>query len=467
MVDLRRRLRSLSFFLYLSFLIVYAAGSADRLLEPPFYNHYSYLADSLLHGSAELVRAPPHQNDWAVYEGRWYVSFPPVPAILMMPGVAIWGWDPNARSPVPASWRSPGTDRGRFRFNEALFNLLFAPFPPLLLFLVLERLRRSERSTRTQSENVLLTCLFGLGTVYFPAAVQADTWHIAHVVGCTFLGLYVLASLEGRHPVLAGAALGLAFGCRTPMIFAFPFFIYEAARAQGATRQMDLPAKLRAFVRPAVLSKLIIFGVIAGAFVLAWLLFNDLRFGDPFDFGHRHLFVRWTPRIERWGLFDIHYLSRNLAAMLVLTPWIVDEPPYLQLGYHGLAIWVTTPALLYLLWPGKRTIDVMDTPPRARRLWPEWRSELLAPLWICVAAVALPSLLYHNTGWMQFGYRFSNDYMIFLVMLLAVRDRPITRSFRALVVVSVVVCTFGALTFNRVSELYHQDLSQDVFFQPD
>lgn len=463
----RRRLVSLYASVYLGFLAVYAGATAERLIEPSFYNHYTYLAESLLHGRLDLMRPPPHQNDWAHYQGRWFVSFPPVPALLMTPGVALWGWDADAASSTPTLWQRPGSEEGRFHFNEPLFILLFTPIPPLLLLIILERLRRSGRSRRTTSENLLLVILFGLGTVYCPAAVQADTWHIAHVIGCTFLGFYILAALDGRHPVLAGLSLGLAFGSRTPLVFAFPFFVYEVARAQGVVRLEGVPAKLSAMMRRPVLLRLLVFALVAAALVGLWLAMNDLRFGNPFDFGHRHLMVRWSPRIQQWGLFDLHYLPRNLSAALVLMPWVSDEPPYFQLGHHGMAIWLTTPVLFYLLWPKRRSIEEMKSPPLRLRWWPTWFGDLHLPLWICVAAVALPSLLYQNTGWVQYGYRYSNDYILFLMMLLAVGDRPVTRAFRVLVVMSIVICLFGAVTFNRVEPLYNQDLSQDVFFQPD
>lgn len=421
----------------------------DRLVRPAIYNHYSYLADSFLNGQLEMVREPPHQNDWAYYDGHWYVSFPPVPALLMAPGVALFGWDADAPSPVPASWQRRGTSQGRYRFNEAIFNLAFAPVPPLLLFLILESLRRRGRSKRSTKENIILTVLFGVGTMYFVAAVQADTWHIAHVVGCTFLGLYLLAALDGRHPLLAALTLGLAFGSRTPMIFAFPFFFYELFRHHGVLEKEGVGAKVRSLFTREILLRSLVFVVILSCLVALWLLMNEVRFGDPFDFGHRHLQVRWLPRIQRWGLFDFHYLSRNLAAALVLTPWVTETPPYFQIGHHGIALWLTTPVYFYLLWPR------------------DSGRPLLKALTICVLAVALPSLLYQNTGWVQFGYRFSNDYAMLLIMLLAVGGRQMTRTFRTFVVLSIVVCAFGAITFNRIPLFYNQDLSQRVFFQPD
>ena len=60
------------------------------------------------------------------------------------------------------------------------------------------------------------------------------------------------------------------------------------------------------------------------------------------------------------------------------------------MSWHGLAMWVTTPVLFYLPWP-------------------RMRGRLHRALWITVACVAIPDLLYQNSGWVQFGYRFSLD----------------------------------------------------------
>ena len=49
----------------------------------------------------------------------------------------------------------------------------------------------------------------------------------------------------------------------------------------------------------------------------------------------------------------------------------------------------------------------------------------------------MPSLLYHNSGYVQFGYRYSLDYMIFFMVLLAIGSRPMTELFRGLVVVLI------------------------------
>jgi hypothetical protein len=68
-------------------------------------------------------------------------------------------------------------------------------------------------------------------------------------------------------------------------------------------------------------------------------------------------------------------------------------------------------------------------------------------LWLTVAVTALPGLLYQNTGYVQFGYRFSLDYTPYLFLLLAVGARPLDRLFWALGLFGVAVNTWGAVVF--------------------
>ena len=96
---------------------------------------------------------------------------------------------------------------------------------------------------------------------------------------------------------------------------------------------------------------------------------------------------------------------------------------------------VTTPLLVFLLWPREKPV-------------------LHRPLWITIACVAVPSLLYQNSGWVQFGYRFSLDYMAFLFMLLAIGGRPLGRVGKSLIIAGVVINLFGALTFDREWKYY-------------
>jgi hypothetical protein len=170
---------------------------------------------------------------------------------------------------------------------------------------------------------------------------------------------------------------------------------------------------------------------------LAW--HNHVRFGELAEFGHSYLAVRQQAQIEQYGLFDLHYLVRNLAIAFTLLPGFISEAPFISISGHGLAIWVTTPALLLLV------------------VWARDRHPLRLALWLSVLVVAAWSLAYQNSGWLQFGYRFALDYMVFLVLLLALARRRLGWLARSLIIAGVVVNLFGAVTFDRVHRAYRSD----------
>lgn len=433
--------------LYVAFTGAYLGASGGRLRGHSMYNHYVYLADGWLHGRLALEGQPPNENDWAkvdvfkLKDGRElrgtygsrtggpvdrfyplrgpsvtvpesdivsrssirYVSFPPFPAVLMAPLVAIWG----------------------LRFNDVLFTALWAGLNPALLFFLLRELGRRGLSRRSLGDDLWLTALLGVGSVYYFSAVIGQVWFTALIVAVTLSISYVWASLDAARPALAGLCVGLGFATRGPVWFVVPLFLCEAVRVSGGwpalrTREgwRALTPRLVRFASPAA-----VIGV-----VLAW--HNYARFGSPFEFGHRFLNVQWQERISRFGLFNYHFLSRNLAAALVLLPRVMAHAPFVKISQHGMSLLVTSPNLAYTVMPQER-------------------NHLTRPLWLTIAAAAIPSLLYQNSGYIQFGYRFSLDYMVYFVVLLAIGNRRFTRLFKGLIVVAFGINLFLAITFDR------------------
>jgi hypothetical protein len=399
------------------------------------------LAQAWLQGRLDIGGSPPGTNDWACFdtvdEGpcppgrysfsgpeaeryRWYVSFPPLPAVLLLPVVAIFGL---------------GT-------LDALFWALFAGLAPMLLFVVLRFLRESGQSGRTERDDLLVTALFAIGSVYYFAAVQGTVWFAAHVVAAAFVCLYLLYAFGARRPLAAGLALGLAFLCRPATLLLAGFF---ALQAISAAKDEDRPWSASA---PRLFRALAMFALPLGLIVSAAMWHNAARFGDPFEFGHSFLQIRWRSRIETWGLFSTHYLPRNLTVFLLSLPWLIESSPFIRITRHGLALWFTTPNLLWSVWPRKLDATVVA-------------------LWAGVVPTALCTLLYQNTGWIQFGYRFSLDYLPLLFVLVALSRRRFGAAFLACAVFAIVLNTFGAVTFDRYHQFYDTDPTQQVIFQPD
>ena len=75
-----------------------------------------------------------------------------------------------------------------------------------------------------------------------------------------------------------------------------------------------------------------------------------------------------------------------------------------------------------------------------------WRSRLVAGAGLAVVVIATADLMHFSQGWVQFGYRFSNDFIPFLLLLVALgmeRIGGVRRSVVVLVAVSVAVNLWG------------------------
>jgi hypothetical protein len=458
--------------IYLITLTAYLAASGNRLKKPSDDNHYVYLANDLLHGRLSMSSAPPHQNDWSLVteltlkNGRkvrgtflhtggngwfkttrgkrllitddqivsrhyvYYVSFPWFPAVLMMPFVALWG----------------------MKLNDVLFTIIFAAFNPVLVYWVLRRLSALKLSARSVAEDLWLVALFAFGTVHFFSSVLGQVWYTAHVIGVGLTALYFWAALEGRHPAWAGLFLGLGYVTRPSIFFTFPLIVGEILRRNLRPLQdSDPQIPYDTCHRPPLLDwikslwpriqwlptfkQFILVGLPGLGILLIAFLFNYLRFDNPFEFGHYYLNVVWAERIQRWGLFNYHFLARNLAVMFTLLPKIMTRPPYVQISWHGLSLFFTTPLFIYLIWPRKR-------------------SPIQPWLYLSVLFPMISHLLYQNSGWVQFAYRFSLDYTVFLIALWAIGGYRLDKFAKGLILFSIVVNTFGAVTFNRYWQFY-------------
>jgi hypothetical protein len=240
--------------------------------------HFVYQADAFLHGRLALVDRPPNLNDWVFQDGRWYVSFPPFPAVLMAPFVAVFG----------------------LGFNDVAFTILFGALNVALFY----RAARQLAPGRGEWDCALYALLFGFGTLAWSCAIRGEVWFTAETIGVTLTLLYLLAAHEAKHPVLAGLAVACAAITRTPLAFSALFFVLEALDRKE-------PRKLIPFTLAGL----------AVAVPMAWM--NYARFGNPAEFGHSHLYAnRVNEQIQRFGLFHYAFLERNLHSAFTRLPEI-------------------------------------------------------------------------------------------------------------------------------------------------
>lgn len=322
------------------------------------------------------------RRDILARSSTWYVTFPPTPAAVMLPGVALLG----------------------LAFPDVLLTVLAGALIPVLLLRLLDRVRPGH-----PREHLWAALAWTLASPACFVAAHGSVWFTAQILGALFLILHIDAAWDARQPARAGLWLALAVGCRVSLAFAIPFFLLEW------WRHGHRPATLLRFLAPLA------------TLGLAMAALNFLRFDDPLEFGHRYLDIRWQTRIQSIGMFSPHYLRRNLECMLWLLPQFT---PRLRWSIHGMGLIFATPWLLLLA--------------RARQRFPQRPGLALAAL-----AVAVPVLLYQNSGQVQFSYRFALDFLPLLLVLLVLGGGARGRWFPALVLLAAVIQIYGAWLYGR------------------
>ncbi|HAN30471.1 MAG TPA: hypothetical protein DCQ06_02635, partial [Myxococcales bacterium] len=249
---------------------------------------------------------------------EYKISFPPFPAVVMMPFVAVWG----------------------YHTNDVWITLVFGALSAMLLLFWLNRLYAQGLIRHKVADRIWIVALFAFGTVAYYCAIRGAVWFTALTMGVTVHLLYLLVAQGARRPVAAGVLLGLGVATRTPLLFASSFFVLEALFEDGRWLGGD---GWRGFQRTMV--RLLQFAAPAATIGLALAWYNWIRWHNPFEFGHFYLLEGTRTPTRDHGLFNFFFLNHNLGAALTNLPRLSFNSPYIQISRHGLGLLACTPAL--------------------------------------------------------------------------------------------------------------------------
>ncbi|MEQ9618255.1 MAG: hypothetical protein RIG61_03665 [Deltaproteobacteria bacterium] len=380
----------------LIFSVTFVVYFLTRVELPTPYNNFVRLADAFLNGRLHL-----NENlNWlelAPYEGRYYIIPPPLPAILILPVVALFG----------------------LSTDQTLISIFFGSINVALAFLAARAL------TKQTSVQIWSTAMFGFGTLHWWVATAGGVWTFSQTVSTTFLLIAILCALKNRHPILAGAALGASYWSRLPTILSFPFFL---AMYSGEWLHSE---RTKSIIGRINLRPLVWFGVGAGIFVMFNFAYNYMRFDTPLDISYYLIpGVLEEPWYQK-GIFDVTYIPRHLKVIFLGFPRIIDEFPYIVPGWHGMAIWITTPAFIYAFFAGIR-------------------NKIAAGCWLSIILIAFVDFCHGTWGFAQFGYRFALDFYPFL-FLLTVKGmgNDVKWHHKVLIIIGVLVNLWGVLWINK------------------
>lgn len=357
---------------------------------PSAYNTYTHQALAWRAGHAYLSQDIPHL-ELAIYQGRYYVSFPPVPSLPIYLLTFVFGAN------VP----------------DGLLVMAYALLATLVLFRYLAR----RGFAPFAAAGWAFLSLFASSLL--PLVLQGAVWYQAQVLGLLLI-ILALERLDAGQPLMGLICYALSVGCRPFNALYGPLLLYLYARPRlaGGTRPYDLFRQLL----PGLTAGLLIAGL------YAW--YNILRFGNPLEFGHNHL-----PEFSFQGgqQFALAHLGKNAQQYLLGLPF-ARSGAGLALKPFGFSLFLANPLLLLLvIWGTALALKGGLNMERG--------------LILLFFALHLLLLLLHRTfGGYQFGARYAVDLLPHALLFLARRARPsCTKVEAAVMLAGLAFSIYGSL----------------------
>jgi hypothetical protein len=361
------------------YLGVFTVNHYSPNLDPQL-NYFRYLADAFNHGRLNLENTPS-KEDLVEFNHQFYAYWPPVPALVYMPLVALFG----------------------MQLPDALINTLFAVFNILLVMKITVVVNKRFNCLLKIHHIALLGLFWGLGTVQFYMARSGAVWQVSQIMAQTFLllAIYTFISITAMHKRLffAGFFFACAVYTRNHFLLAFPFFIgYELASNSNF--------KWRTIIKT--------YGLFIVPFFVFSLLnayYNYARFGDCFENGLQyHLMSDYFKNVFiQHGYFSLEYFSHNFYTEVLHWPSLKMQFPFIEREPEGFGFIWGSPIYLLLI--------------PALILF--FKNKLSAPnrtlISACLISVFLMSTVIFSimgTGWVQFCARYTLDFQFFLVLII-------------------------------------------------
>ncbi len=320
------------------------------------YNSYARQSQAWLDGRLDLGQDYPWL-ELAIVDGKYYVSFPPFPSVVLLPLVAIFG------TAVP----------------DVLLAFCIA------LLSVFHTVRLAEILLKSRKKAAFWSLFLLLGNGYLFLCLNGWVWFIAQ-------NLCFMLSVAALHHAIRGrggwslACWAMAVGCRPMAALWLPlllWLLWQDVRLRDPETGLWKAVLRRWYwaIAPCVLA----------AF---YMTLNTLRFGNPLEFGHNYL-----PEFAQYGQqFSLSYMIPNLLEYLRL-PVISEEGMLSFYTIGGDCAWLLNP----IFWSGLAALCCGI-----------FRRRGGATLWLLpvLSVIYLAIILMHRTlgGW-QFGNRYLVDLM--------------------------------------------------------
>lgn len=334
------------------------------------YDSYTLQALAWREGRLSLGQAYPHL-ELAMFNGEWYVSFPPVPSLVQLPLTFLFGRN------------TP----------DGLLVKVYVTLSCLLLYFYFRRVRKLQPWH---------ACLWSLFLIFasdiLSISLDGGVWYQAQTLNLLLLTAAFVA-MARKKPTLSCALYALAVGCRPFSVLFGPVLLTMYLQSRPPRRPL-WP------------------GLAVGLGIAAcYAAYNLARFGNPFEFGHNYLpeFVN-----SEHGQFSLSYLGKNVRTFLRGLPF-AREGGALVLKMFGFSMFLCNPTTwLTPVWVACAAL---------RR-----RVRAGAVISLALMGAHLFCLLLHKSfGGLQFGARYTLDLIPYAFACLHFLPRRAPRTWENLV----------------------------------
>lgn len=383
---MKRFLPSIIIFTFV-FVIYFLVGTNYTLKPKWAVDYFNPMAQSLIHFRLD-IQNPGQTYDLIKFQDKWYTPWGVLPAILLIPLQLLKG-----------------------RFIPILYlSLLFSGLTTLIVFLLLKRLQKEFLHNLSTVGVYAILALFTFGTAQFYVGTLGSVWHVNQIVSSFFgaLGIFTIFK-KNRSPAdyfFSSLFFGIGFLGRPTIIFllSLPFSLFIFDLFQKNKLLLDHKVK---YIKQAI----VIFAFPITLFISIFFIYNYARFGSIFQTGYD--FIQESDNLQeiriRNGLSSFKNIPQNAWYLLLELPklQLIKNNVVFNFNLYGNSILFLTPPFLAIF-----LAPLIIKEKGVIRIDP-----LIASLWIAVFATIIPILMHYSSGWMQFGYRYSLDVTVLLLLL--------------------------------------------------
>lgn len=353
--------------------LLVAALAMRVLKEQGGTNSFALVADSFLN-------LRPYVNacfdvDCAIRDGHSYVVFPPLPGVVAMPLVALFGINTAGFAAIGVICFALSMLLWRRIFDKLDVDLATRPW--------------------------LLAAIAFASPLYYVTLRAERVWFFAQSLAFLFVALALHEALS-RRLFNAGLAIGLAFLCRQMSIFYTPILLLLTFRPDEPLLRFTAER-----FRNAILIALPVLAAIG-----CYFAYNYWRFGNPLDTGYSGIAFgegMLKARTGEFGLWNKAYVPFNLFYLLVQGFHVEFADPQkislLSMDNNGSSILAASPWLLFLFFAPFRRFTAFA--------------------WLMILSFSGLLLFYHSNGFSQYNtQRYILDWLpVALVVLASVFHR--------------------------------------------